>query len=69
MGLAAAFARQCPGRSQTLPSTPYLRITQEQVRWSANPAMPAGVRASVLYGDPRKPGLYVMQVNFPPLFW
>jgi hypothetical protein len=55
-----------PTWSQTQPSTPYLRITPEQVRWSANPALPASVRTSVLYGDPRKPGLYVMQLNFPP---
>ncbi len=52
--------------AQTAPATAYLRVTPEQVRWSDNPAMPAGVRTSVLYGDPRKAGLYVMQVSFPP---
>jgi quercetin dioxygenase-like cupin family protein len=55
-----------PAASQTAPATGYLRITQDQVRWSANPSLPAGVRTAVLYGDPRKAGLYVMQVSFPP---
>lgn len=52
--------------AQTPPATSYLRVTQEQVRWSDNPALPAGVRTAVLYGDPRKSGLYVMQVSIPP---
>ena len=55
-----------PACAQTVPATPYLRVTQEQVRWSDNPALPTGVRTAVLYGDPRKPGLYVMQLSFPP---
>ena len=44
----------------------YLRVTQDQVKWSPNRAMPDGVRTAVLYGDPRKGGLYVMQVHMPP---
>lgn len=55
-----------PTWAQSVPSSGYLRVTPEQVRWTANPAMPTGVRTSVLYGDPRKPGLFVMQLSFPP---
>ena len=44
----------------------YLRVTPEQVKWSPNRAMPDGVLTAVLYGDPRKAGLFVMQVQMPP---
>jgi quercetin dioxygenase-like cupin family protein len=55
-----------PALGQTTTPAGYLSITQEQVRWAANPALPAGVRTAVLYGDPRKAGLYVVQLSFPP---
>jgi len=54
---AASAADQTPA---------YLRVTPDQVKWSPNRAMPDGVRSAVLYGDPRKAGLYVMQVHMPP---
>ena len=44
----------------------YLRVTPEQVKWTPNRAMPDGVLTAVLYGDPRKTGLFVMQVQMPP---
>ena len=53
-----------PSRAEQPPA--YLRVTPDQVKWSPNQAMPDGVRSAVLYGDPRKAGLYVMQVHMPP---
>lgn len=44
----------------------FLRVTPEEVRWSANPAMPKGVQTAVLYGDPRRAGLFALRVKFPP---
>ncbi len=36
------------------------------IRWSdAPPAMPPGAKAAVLYGDPGKPGLFVMRMKMP----
>jgi quercetin dioxygenase-like cupin family protein len=52
--------------AQTPPASSYLRVTQDQVRWSDNPALPKGVRTAVLYGNPFKAGLFVMQVSLPP---
>lgn len=61
------FVLACaPLGAQSDPATSYLRVTQEQVKWSDNPALPVGMRTSVLYGDPRKAGLYVMQLSIPP---
>ena len=57
-GLAA------PSNAEQPPA--YMRVTPDQVKWSPNRAMPEGVRSAVLYGDPRKGGLYVMQVHMPP---
>ena len=53
-----------PSRAEQAPA--YLRVTQDQLKWGPNQAMPDGVLTAVLYGDPRKAGLYVMQVRFPP---
>jgi quercetin dioxygenase-like cupin family protein len=53
-----------PSRAEQPPT--YLRVAPDQVKWSPNPVMPDGVRSAMLYGDPRKGGLYVMQVHFPP---
>lgn len=53
-----------PSRAEQAPA--YLRVTPDQVKWNPNRAMPYGVVTAVLYGDPRKSGLYVMQVRFPP---
>ncbi len=65
VGLVSILACAVAG-AQTATPVVELRITQDQVHWSLNPAMPAAVRTAVLYGDIRRPGLYVLQVSFPP---
>ncbi len=45
---------------------PVSRITPEQVKWK--PAEPGnlGFQEAIIEGDPAKPGLYIIQVRFPP---
>jgi len=44
---------------------PVVRITPEQLKWVADPA-DLGFSQAVVEGDPKKPGLYIIQVKFPP---
>ena len=60
----ASSGFSAPSSAEQAPA--YLRVTPDQVKWSPNRAMPDGVRSAVLYGDPRKAGLYVMHVHMPP---
>jgi len=41
------------------------RVTPEQVVWKDVPNG-LGVKMAVISGDPSKPGIYVVRVNFPP---
>lgn len=41
----------------------FVRIAPEDVQFRGNPA---GIQQAVLYGDPSKPGIYVIRVKFPP---
>jgi len=43
----------------------FVRIAPEDIPWKPLPGY-EGVRVAVLAGDPSKPGLYVVRVNFPP---
>jgi hypothetical protein len=37
-----------------------------EIKWAdAPPALPKGAKAAVLYGDPSKPGLFIMRLRFP----
>jgi len=57
---AAAFAQNDPpGFAQTLPS---------EVRWSQSASLLHGGQSAPIYGDARKPGLYVNRVKQPALF-
>jgi quercetin dioxygenase-like cupin family protein len=40
-------------------------LVPSNLKWVDNPA-PAGAQTAVLFGDPTKPGPYVMRVKFPP---
>jgi quercetin dioxygenase-like cupin family protein len=40
----------------------FIRLTPEQIPFKS----PAGVQQAVLFGNPSKPGLYVVRVRFPP---
>ncbi len=43
----------------------FQRIALEDTPWKPLPGY-EGVRVAVMAGDPSKPGLYVVRVNFPP---
>jgi quercetin dioxygenase-like cupin family protein len=44
---------------------PVVRITPEQLKWVDEPDG-LGFKTAVVEGDPAKPGLYIIQVKFPP---
>lgn len=41
----------------------FIRLTPEQLKWQPDPE---GFQRAVVYGDPAKPGLYIVRVKFPP---
>ena len=43
----------------------FVRIVPEAIQWKDDPEMP-GVQSATLYGDPAKPGFYVIRARFPP---
>jgi quercetin dioxygenase-like cupin family protein len=63
-GLAfAAFAvALAPSAAQTVRD--FIRIAPEDVRFKS--PLGIGPEQAVLFGDPSKPGLYVIRVRFPP---
>ena len=42
-----------------------VRITPEQLKWVDEPDG-LGFKTAIVEGDPKKPGLYIIQVKFPP---
>ena len=42
-----------------------VRVTPEQLKWNDEPDG-LGFKQAIVEGDPTKPGLYVIQVKFPP---
>ena len=44
---------------------PVVRTPADQYKWTADPA-DLGFQQTVIEGDPTKPGLYIIQVKFPP---
>jgi len=48
--------------------TEYVRVTPETVNWVDYPGDGAqfGIKEAFIYGDPAKPGLYVIRLTFPP---
>src|SRR5262245_29671083 len=48
------------------PDPAVMALTRESdIRWVENPAIP-GLKSALLYGNPSKPGPYVIRVRFPP---
>ena len=45
--------------------SPVVLLTTEQFKWTANPE-DLGFQQTVVEGDPTKPGIYIIQVKFPP---
>jgi len=48
-----------------LPQDPVVRIAQDKLKWEAKPE-DLGFSQAIIEGDPAKPGLYIIQVKFPP---
>src|SRR5213083_2354781 len=42
-----------------------VRVTPEQLKWVDEPDG-LGFKTAIVEGDPKKPGLYIIQVKFPP---
>jgi len=42
----------------------FLRVTPQQVQFGTDAA--GGPQQAILFGDPAKPGLYVVRIRFPP---
>jgi len=53
-----------PASAQPAPDAKgFIRATPDEIQWKA---AELGVKNVVLYGDPSKPGLYVVRNTFPP---
>jgi hypothetical protein len=48
-----------------LPEDPVVRIPQDKLKWESKPE-DLGFSQAIIEGDPAKPGLYIIQVKFPP---
>src|SRR5215813_15304303 len=44
---------------------PVLRITPDKLKWESKPE-DLGFSQAIVEGDPAKPGIYIIQVKFPP---
>src|SRR5215470_5555631 len=47
------------------PADPVVRVTPEQLKWVDEPDG-LGFKQAIVEGDPKKPGIYIVQVKFPP---
>jgi hypothetical protein len=45
--------------------SPVVRVTPEQLKWEPDPEG-LGFATAIVEGDPKKAGLYIIQVKFPP---
>jgi quercetin dioxygenase-like cupin family protein len=45
----------------------FVRLSPDEVKWVAYPGLGGelGMQQAVLYGDPAKPGVYIVRVRFP----
>jgi quercetin dioxygenase-like cupin family protein len=53
------------GLAATAVAGDFMVVPADQLVWREMPDS-HGVRAAVVYGDPSKPGIYVLRVRFPP---
>jgi len=53
------------GAATPLESSDFIRITPAQIHWQNIPDG-HGTQQAILFGDPDKPGIYVIRVKFPP---
>jgi quercetin dioxygenase-like cupin family protein len=48
------------------PTPTIVQVTPSEVKWKTAPSLPAGTQIAVVYGNPLKPGLYVLLLKIPP---
>jgi hypothetical protein len=53
------------GQQRTSAPEPVKRVKQEDLKWTAKPDE-LGFMTAIVEGDPAKPGIYIIQVKFPP---
>src|SRR5688572_30114742 len=46
----------------------FMRIMPQDVKWVPYPGPPGelGMKQAIVYGDPTKPGIYILRLKFPP---
>ena len=64
LGLAGVLLSWPTARAQGDPAG-FAQALPADIKWAANPAIPAGGQTAVLLGDPRKAGPYVVRTKFP----
>ncbi len=64
---ACVFALAAGAASAAPDPNGFLTLSNEQITWEPYPtADGTGVQLAKLYGDPARPGLYVIRIRFPP---
>jgi quercetin dioxygenase-like cupin family protein len=53
------------GQQQSAAPEPVKRVTSEDLKWVDEPDG-LGFKTAIVDGDPAKPGIYIIQVKFPP---
>lgn len=64
-GVIAAGLIAAVGAAAPQDGSDFVRITPTQVHWQDIPDG-HGAQQAILFGDPAKPGIYVIRVKFPP---
>jgi hypothetical protein len=66
LGALLAFPTPTLAQTRAIPDAAgFIRITPDQVAWTAVPDSP-GVKSATILGDPEKPGPYIVRYQFPP---
>jgi len=53
------------GQQRAAAPEPVKRVKQEDLKWTEKPDE-LGFKTAIVEGDPAKPGIYIIQVKFPP---
>jgi len=53
------------GQQRASAPEPVKRVKQEDLKWTEKPE-DLGFKTAIVEGDPEKPGIYIVQVKFPP---
>jgi quercetin dioxygenase-like cupin family protein len=64
LGSLLVLLASCATQAQTGPAG-FAQTLPDQVKWTQSTSIPPGGQTAILYGDPRKPALYVTRVKLP----